>query len=252
MLATHLLVTVAAFALLIPTPDTVKEDETGVRFSTELQPPGGPDGERDQHLLATGCREKFWINVYAYGLYLDQVGAFGELSKMIAGKSNVKLSMKDVERINVAAIPRTLRLVMVREIDAEDLREAFEDYLGRRLKNRGNAEAQKKSFAHLKTFRDYFADDVSDGTEIVFVWRPGTKPGESGTLTTSISGRIVGNLPSADVAWALFDCYVGKDPISEDAVETMAKQLPGALRSGAVAAKREEDEQAAKKAGGNG
>lgn len=244
MLAMPLFVSVAALMLLAPTPDTVKEDETGIHFNTVLQPPGGPDGERIQHLLGTGCREKFWINVYAYGLYVDRVEAHAALSSLVPGRGLVKLTVKDVARVNTAAIPRTLRLVMVRDIDGEDMREAFEDYLGARLKKRGSAADQVKSFAHLATFRDYFADDVPDGTEIVFAWRPGSEPSDPGALTTKIAGRIVGSLPSADLAWALFDCYVGKDPISDDAVENMADDLPNVLRAGADAAKVEQQQAA--------
>jgi len=238
MLTTHLIVTVAAFSLLIPTADTEEERETGVKFSTELQPPGGPGDERNQHLLATGCREKFWIDVYAYGVYIDQVGAYAKLSQLVSGGAAVKLSKKDVERINDPAIALSLRLVMVREIDAEDLREAFEDSLTPRLIDTfGEPKWLKENRAHLKTFRDYFADDVADGTELLFVWRPGVKEGDPGGLSTTIAGKTVGSIPSSDLAWALFDCYVGDDPVSKDDVETMAKELPDKLRAGRKAAK---------------
>lgn len=238
MLMTHLLVTVAAFSLLIPTAETEEERETGVKFSTELQPPGGPADERDQQLLATGCREKFWINVYAYGVYLDHVGAYAKLSQMVAGGAAVKLSRKDVQRINDPAIARGLRLVMVREINAEDLREAFEDELTPRLIDTfGEPKWRKENKAHLATFRNYFADDVADGTELVFVWRPGVKQGDPGGLSTTIAGKTVGSIPSSDLAWALFDCYVGDSPVSKDDVETMAKELPDQLRAGRKATK---------------
>jgi len=233
MLATPMFVTVAALMLLAPPQDTVVEDESEVRFTTELQAPGGPDGERIQHLLGTGCREKFWINVYGYGLYVDRVQAHGALSMMISGLGKARLKVKDVARVNNAAISKTLRLVMVRDVDGEDMREAFEDYLGARLKTRGSASDQVKSFKNLATFRDYFADDVADGTELVFAWRAGTGPDAPGTLTTKIAGRIVGTMAAPDVTWALFDCYVGKDPISDDSVEAMARDLPRVLRAGA-------------------
>ncbi|MFT7464462.1 MAG: hypothetical protein ACI9EF_002818 [Pseudohongiellaceae bacterium] len=242
MFAMPIIASVAAFMLLAPTPDTVVEDETGLRFAAELQAPGGPAGERMQQLLGTGCREKFWINVYAYGLYIDRVEAHDALSQLVEGTGKVKMSVKDVARINVPSISRSVRLVMVRDVDGEDMREAFEDFLGARLKTRGTKAAQKKSFANLAVFRDYFANDVSDGTELVFVWRAARGADSPGTLTTKIAGRVVGSQAAPDLAWALFDCYVGKDPISEDSVEDMARDLPKALRAGA----KEEQAEAAK------
>ncbi len=233
MLAMPMFVTVAALMLWAPPQDTVKEDETGLRFNTELTAPGGPEGERIQHLLGTGCREKFWINVYAYGLYVDRVQTHGKLSTMISGLGKARLKVKDVARINTPAISRTLRLVMVRDVDGEDMREAFEDYLGARLKTRGSAADQVKSFKNLAKFRDYFADDVADGTELIFAWRASTGPDTPGTLTTKIAGRVVGTLVAPDLTWALFDCYVGKDPISDDSVEDMARDLPTVIRAGA-------------------
>lgn len=231
MLAKLLLTAVSALAVAAPTSTTtVKEDETGVRFSMELTPPGGPADARPHTLLATGVREKFWIDVYAFGLYVEDVGAHRELDGALGHKS--KLSLRDVERSNDSAIPRSVRLVMVRDIDAEDVREAFEDFLGARLETIRDASRRADGLRHLATFRDYFSQEVHDGTEMVFSWRPAAGDDEDGALTTTIAGKLMGSIPSPELAWALFDCYVGEDAISEDACETMASTLPKVMRAG--------------------
>jgi hypothetical protein len=231
MLAKLLLTAVTALAVSAPSsPTTVKEDETGVRFAVELTPPGGDPGGRTQTLLATGVREKFWIDVYAFGLYVEDVGAFEELDDSLGHKS--KLSLRDVERSNDSDIPRTVRLVMVREIDAEDVREAFEDFLGARIETIREPSSRKDGLRHLKTFRDYFSQEVHDGTEMVFAWKPAAEDAKTGTLTTTIGGKLMGSIPSPELAWALFDCYVGEDAISEDACEAMARKLPTVLSAG--------------------
>ena len=81
--------------------------------------------------------------------------------------------------------------------------------------------------AALQRFREYFdVDEVTTGTEIVFSCGPAEG------LATSMGG---GERPSTDsraLCRALFDVYLGEDPISEDGKRRVIAGFPGLLAAG--------------------
>ena len=113
-----------------------------------------------------------------------------------------------------------------RDVDAEDVVEAFEESLEPRiLARRKAAEGTKESkLEDLNTFRKFFSlDELKEGNELRFTWHA------DGTLCTVVNGERKTDLKYQDLAWALFDVYLGNDPISDDGKRDLVARIPGLL-----------------------
>lgn len=200
----------------------VKEPETGIRFEESMKPEGAT---RALSLMGLGPREKtmFYVNVYAVAYYV----ASGEAKEALSdwkGESGEQLRRKDavLEQLLAGEHEQFLRLVMARDVDGEDMADAFDESLGPRVERYGGAEAKKA----LKTFRGYFdVDEVSEGTTIDFVWR------SDGKLVTSIDGERAGSLSSKGLSKALFSLYLGDDAVSSPAKKSFYEGLSELLGS---------------------
>ena len=205
-----------------PAP-TVEEPKSDVQFAKWM---GFPGAKGQLHLLDVGIRTKtiFSVKVYAFGLYLDAkpaakaLAAYKDLSKKERRKSG-----KLYQALLDGDFSKGLRWVMTRDVDGEDIAEAFADSLEPRLKKLAKAakpeqvEAAKKALA---TFKGYFKDELTEDTELIFAWHPG------GRLVTQVNGKLLGEVKSGHLALALFDVYLGADPISDDAKEAFADSVP--------------------------
>jgi Chalcone isomerase like len=214
------LLMVAAVALQT---SEVTEPNTQVKFPTELQAPsgGGPQG-----LAGTGVRTRTFlkVKVYAFGLYVDAAGARTALAAW-RGKSAADLGRDPslYTELLKGSVPMTLRLVMTRDVGADQMSEAFNEALGPRVAQAeqrgggmtGGAEA-------LTRFRGFFSDRLTKGTELVF-----SRNGN--TLKVSIGGKDAGEIDNGALAWALFDVYLGDNPISPDGKKTVVARLPEIL-----------------------
>ena len=69
-------------------------------------------------------------------------------------------------------------------------------------------------------------DEVTTGTEIVFSCGP------AGRLTTSVEGGERRPIDSRALCRALFDVYLGEDPVSDDGKRSVIAGFPGLLASG--------------------
>ena len=63
----------------------------------------------------------------------------------------------------------------------------------------------------LVTFKGFFDKDLVDKDVIQMIWL------EDGTLHAEINGELKGSIKNADFAKAMFDVYLGAEPISEGA-----------------------------------
>ena len=72
----------------------------------------------------------------------------------------------------------------------------------------------------VKYYQSFFTDKLASGTELLFTWAPGNK------LVASIGGRRAGEIDNAALCWALFDVYLGSDPISPEGKKTVVARLP--------------------------
>ena len=165
-------------------PDTVDEPRSGTPFPLSLTPPGGTT---PHWLMGTAIRQRtlFRVQIYAFGLYVDPEGARASLSRF-AGVSAPTL--EDDERFYRQLLDldfdMTLRLVMTRTVDGDDVAEAFDEALRPRLVRAvTDTSSADELAAALDRFRSYFdVDEVRTGTEVVFSCGP------AGRLATSVGG----------------------------------------------------------------
>jgi hypothetical protein len=195
---------------------TIKESSTGARFSGSVKAAG-----QKHQLTGVGVRTKtvFEVNVYAVGLYVDRGQAKSQLASF-KGKGAGAL-MKDGglrSGLLKPTLGKTLRLVMARDVDGEDMQEAFDDSLRPRLK-KAASQGHGGGAAQLAKFKTFFSvDELTEGSELVFSC-------VDGKLSTKIAGKAEAALDAAALCWALFDIYVGADPIAEEAKANMIRGL---------------------------
>jgi chalcone isomerase-like protein len=197
------------------------ESNTNVQFPTELRTPVGV------HVLTgTGVRTRtmFKVKVYTFGLYVARDGARTALARW-RGKSAADLA-RDAslyDELLKGSFPMTMRLVMARDVGAEQMAEAFEGALAPRV-----AQAAQRGMPGgadaLGRFRALFTSELTSGTELLFTWAPGDK------LLVSIGGRQVGEIENRALSWALFDVYLGPKPISPEGKKTVVARLPEVIR----------------------
>ncbi len=194
-----------------PAPGTAREPESGTAFPVVLTPPG----TTTRRLVGTGIRQRtiFRVNVYAFGLYVDPAGARAALAAFAGRRaSELRGDERFHRRLLDLDFGMTLRLVMTRTVEGGDVADAFDDALRPRMaraSGRGADGAGKE--APLERLRSYLdVDEVARGTEIVFSCDPG------GRLTASVGDAAQPPIASRDLCRALFDIYLGQDPIERD------------------------------------
>ncbi len=246
LLALSVLQTTVVFAGTIAPQETVKEPESGKRFAVVLSGaalghgvthPGSkqPVLFADQALLGVGIREKtiFGVDVYAMGIYIEPNAARQTLERW--EKKTAKELQKDgalYDALLRNGLPTTLRLEMCRDVDGSDMAEAFDESLGPRMMKLFSNQSLKLprgvqlgKVADLQTFRKLFAiDEVKSGVELLFTWD------KDGVLYTRVGGKSMGGIHSYALSRALFDVYLGADPISKSAKKAMIKRLPVVLQ----------------------
>ena len=193
------------------TAGMVQESESGTPFPVVLTP---PDGKTEHRLVGTGIRQRtvFRVNVYAFGLYVDPAGAETALAEF-AGLPAAALQRdaRFQRRLLDLDFGMTLRLVMTRTVGGGDVADAFDDALRRRLprsKGEGHTPDAADALARLRNYLD--VDEVVRGAEIIFSCDP------VGLLALSMGDTRRPPIASPALCRALFDVYLGKDPIARD------------------------------------
>ncbi len=205
---------------------TVKEPESGHKYAVETQVLGG---ESTLALTGTGIREKtiLAVNVYSFGVYVEPVKAAELLAKW-KGKKAKELYKDDTFYAALLddTLTKELRLEFCRDVDADDVRSAFEDSLEPRILafKKDEKGTKEEKLAVLAEFRKLFTlDKVKDGNVLRFAWHPG------GKLHTSIDGVVQPVIESKALCWALFDVYLGQKPISEAGRKRLVDRIPDLL-----------------------
>ncbi len=221
----RLLLTLAAATTLAATAQaqtTVTEPGSGVAFPTELALAGGSR----QALTGTGLRTRTVLNVkvYAFGLYVDAEAARGALTAW-AGRAAADLERDATfyEALLRLEFPMSLRLVMTRNVGGEQMAEAFDGALRPRVVQAATRNMPGGEEA-LGQFRGYFSlDRLTEGAELVFTCTP------DGTLSSTVSGDRKPAINSRALCWALFDVYLGRNPISSGGKRTAVARFPALL-----------------------
>ncbi len=200
-----------------PAVETVEEPDTEVKFPVALT----VAKDTDHELCGVGVRvkKKFFMNfkVYALGFYIDEETALPALREAAGDLSVKKLEKSKAFRKALLAdgkkgFGRTIRLVMVRDVDADDMAEAFEDSLWPRMKDAAETtEERAAAKAALDKFRSFFEKEAEEDQVMDFTWLPGDK------LQATVDGKGFALVKDKYLCGALFDVYLGDDPISSKA-----------------------------------
>jgi hypothetical protein len=146
-------------------------------------------------LTGVGLREKAWFNVYAIASYV---------AKDASAKTATQLAQADVAK--------QLRLVMERDVDGEDMAEAFRDAL--------RANHPKGFDQELKAFEAYFdGKEAKEGKRIVFDHVPGKG------LRFRVQGHDALEIEGVPFARAVWDIYFGKKPAVDELKKTLSARL---------------------------
>lgn len=161
------------------------------------------------------------INVYTVGMYVDASGAKKALHKYKGSSVDGLMANQKAfdELVDNTHFEKSLRLV----ISFGSLKRAqFINALEERLKPALNKA--KEPASTMQAFEKLF-DGVTfrKGTEVAFATH------HKGQLVTQIDGKQVGTIQSPALVKALFDIYVGSDPVSSDAKRSIGKGLAALL-----------------------
>ncbi|HEY1043804.1 MAG TPA: chalcone isomerase family protein [Telluria sp.] len=153
----------------------------GVRFTDTATVAG-----KELKLNGLGLRTKFFIKVYAAGLYLPE-------------KSTNPAAIQKMEG------PRRIQLVMMRELTSEDFGKAFMDGLNANTSEQERSTLMTQTMQMGKVFA--MVPGLKKGDVLFLDWIPGT-----GTVT-SLNGRKIGDTIQ-DVAFynALLRIWIGDKP----------------------------------------
>lgn len=203
--------------------DSVVEPASKRAFPVRITVPG-----RDaSHVLAgTGIRTKTFlkVQVYAYALYVDSAGARVTLAPW---QGRTAEQLKDDPTLYDTLLRdnfgKSLRLHMTRDVGGDDMAEAFDDALEPRVDVAAEHGMEGGRDA-LATFRGYFdVEELTKESSLTFSWLPG------GTLVSAVNGELRGEIQSPALCWALFDVYLGPQPIMKKGKETVVARLPEIL-----------------------
>ena len=214
-----------------PKVEVIDYDDEGYKYPVTRDAEGTPkDAKATSTALAgIGLRTKtiFSVWVYTFGLYVDPVAA---KEKLAAWKGKDAEALAGDEKLYAALLKddmvKTIRLVFCRDVDGEDIEEAFEDSLRPRIDSKKGKEGWDDGSKALDTFRTYFGnlDELEEYGTVAMTWRPG------GELHCSINGKAQKVLTSKSLCWAIFDVYLGEDPIEDDGKEALVERLPALLK----------------------
>jgi hypothetical protein len=218
-----LLPLIAAVTLAAPAAaQTQREPSSGVEFPVSMTVADGSQ----QQLTGTGIRTRTVLNVkvYAFGLYVDAEGARGALGRW-AGRTAAQLSGDNTfySQLLQLGFPMTMRLVMTRNVSGEQMSEAFDGALRPRVvaaAGRGMPGGE----AALNQFRTFFSvDRLTEGAELVFTCTA------AGAFHSKVVGETKPTIESRALCWALFDVYLGSEPISAGGKRNVVSGFPALL-----------------------
>ena len=191
----------------------VKEEKT------KLVLPGSVErGGAALALRAIAARAKSFagikVNVYAIGIYLND-GDVREAMRAVHGKG---ADMGKVGKTSDALgalerCERAARLVFARDVGGDKIADALRERIA--LKLGGNS-------ASLKQFEGLFKGvSFQRGATLDFHAK------RSGALETSIRGKVIGTIADRALANALFDAYLGNDPVVPSLKEQVRAYVSG-------------------------
>ncbi len=204
-------------------PESVREPVSGVAFPLALTPPGGAT---PHWLMGTGIRQRtiFRVKVYAFGLYVDADAARTALAEFAGAPAEaLGRDRRFTRRLLDLDFGMALRLVMTRTVGGADVAEAFDDALRPRMPRAGaGADDAAEALARLRGHLD--VEEVRRDAEMVFSCGP------AGRLAMTVDGAERPPFESRALCRALFDVYLGDDPIEPDGRRNLIAGFAGLLQ----------------------
>lgn len=211
-----------ALAVLPPNTESVREPESKVVFPVRIDAAGSKQVRHE--LIGTGIKTKtiFKFDQYAIGLYIDVDEAIGSLAawdgKTIRRLRKDKLFYKALTRGDFS---KTLRIVMVRDIGIDNWLDSLEERILPRLERYDHDLGMQGGRAGWQRVREFFTmKKLHEGNELLF-----TAYGD-GRLVVSLRGTLRGETLSKPLCWAILDCFLWTDPLSESAKKTLISRVP--------------------------
>lgn len=199
-------------------PDAVAfvvEPKTGLRLPGEFCVRGQTSdcaplagmGVRVKRIAGVG------VKVYACGLYVHPKQARDALGDAHVGRGVAEVAGDQAvfdALLRDARVTKTVRLTFARNLDSAKIADALSERL---------RPALGKDSKSLRTFEAYF-DGVTflKGQSLTF-------SADGGALTTSIRGKRVGVIDDAEMCVALFDAYLGRNPVVPGAKKSLGEKL---------------------------
>lgn len=212
-----------AVAPLAAQAPTVNEPSSNVPFPVHMTV---ADGSR-QVLMGTGIRTRTFlkVKVYAFGLYVDSAAARSALGSF-AGQDRRALERTEgfYDALLHMGFGMTMRLVMTRDVGGDQMAEAFDGALRPRVQRAAAERNMPGGEAALERFRGFFnVDELTSDTEILLTCTA------DGTMHTRVGAAARDPVASPALCWALFDVYLGRDPISGDGKKSVIANFPALL-----------------------
>ena len=105
--------------------------------------------------------------------------------------------------------------------------DAFDGSLRPRVQHAAAEMNMPGGEAALDTFRGYFSvEEMTKESELVFTCTP------EGVLSSRVKGETLEDLESPALCWAMFDTFLGEDPISDGGKKTVIGNIPNLLSPG--------------------
>ncbi|XP_030928385.1 fatty-acid-binding protein 3, chloroplastic-like isoform X1 [Quercus lobata] len=203
-----------------------EEPATTVKFQRSLSLPGCSGS---LSLLGTGYREKSFaiigVKVYAAGLYVNP----SILSELNAWKGQSTTKIQEIpslfNSIFQSPLEKSLKIVLVRDVDGKTFWDAFDDAISPRIKAPTSIDESA-----LSTFRSIFQGrPLKKGTFIFLTWLEPSKM----LVCVSLDGlpsNVEATIESGSVTLALFDVFFGNGPVSPSLKDSVAKGLATILK----------------------
>ncbi|KAG8386493.1 hypothetical protein BUALT_Bualt03G0154300 [Buddleja alternifolia] len=216
----------AASSLSVSSSEYTEEPETKVKFQTSLSLPGCSS---PLSLLGTGYREKIFaiigVKVYAAGLYANQ-SIFSKLDAW-KGRSTAEVQQDSslFNEIFQAPLEKSLHIILVRDIDGKTFWDALDEAISPRMTSPTPVDESA-----LSTFRSIFQGrPLKKRTSIFLTWLDTTKMLVC-VSSDGILSSVDATIESSNVTSALFDVFLGRDPVSPSLKTSASKGLASALK----------------------
>lgn len=171
----------AALAAVLVTAPALARDVGGVQFPDTISAAG-----QQLKLNGAGVRTKFFVKVYAGGLYLAEPS-------------------HDADAIVAADAAKRVRMVFLRDVDKKKILETYREG----FQNNSGGPALQALLAKLERIAPAIVD-MKEGTEMVVSYLPG-----QGTTVAAAGGTPV-TVEGKDFAEAMFRNWLGAHPADSD------------------------------------